>query len=223
MADGVDIATEIKEQITLRDFAVLGRAFPLFVYDGVRGPDVVHFTPAKLAELRSVENMFVSKPDELCNPLAHARQFAWICSPNGKIGDEAGLKTWLKANAHHSAENLIKGILEYLGREFSEAARDSAENRSEKPKKDKIVELLESLENESIYVNLIHTFGSKYGWAPEVTLNQPFLILHSLQRAIYNEHAQQAKQPTMSKADRYNARIVKEINESKPKRRGRAK
>ena len=223
MADGVDIATEIKEQITLRDFAVLGRAFPLFVYDGVRGPDVVHFTPAKLAELRSVENMFVSKPDELCNPLAHARQFAFICSQNGKIGDEAGLKTWLKANAHHSAENLIRGILEYLGREFSEAAKDSSDTRKDDDEKDKVFDLLTALEDESIYINLIHTFGSKYGWTPEITLNQPFLVLHALQRAIYNEQARQAKQPTMSKADRYNARIVKEINESKPKRRGRAK
>ena len=223
MADGVDIATEIAEQITLRDFAIVDRPFPMYVHGETVGPMVVHFTPAKLAVLRSVENMFACKPDANCDPYEHARQFAWICSTSGRIGDKSGLKVWLRENAHHKPKDLIEGIIEYLGREFSEAAKGDDSERKESRQIDPLFEMLETLERESIYVDLIHTFGSKYGWTPETTLNQPFLILHALQRAIYNEHAQREKQPTISKADRYNAKIVKEINASKPQRKKRGK
>ena len=152
MADGVDIATEIAEQITLRDFAIVDRPFPMYVHGETVGPMVVHFTPAKLAELRSVKNLFVCKPESFSNPLGHARQFAFICSEKGRLGDKAGLKMWLRENAHHTEENLITGILEYLGREFSEAAKDSSETRKEDDEKDKVFDLLTALEDEAHYV-----------------------------------------------------------------------
>ena len=207
------LAREVAERIQLRDFAFFDDTFPLWVDGKTHGPEVCHFTPKHLSILRNVGNVFATENtfDSIKELVGHALQFAYIISPNADIGDKRKTKRWMRANKRINPAKLVESVLAYRKRELSEAMRENEKQGHGKPVKRSA---LEPLKNESLFIGLVHQFGVHYHWDMRTVMNTPFLVLHSLQRCIFNDAARRANLPTISTADEIEVRALTAMEEA---------
>lgn len=207
------LAREVAERIQLRDFAFFDDTFPLWNDGKTQGPEVCHFTPKHLSILRNVGNVFATdnRFETIPELIGHALQFAYVISPQSDIGDRRKTKRWMRQNKRIDKIKLVESVIEYRKRELSEAMRENEKEGDCKPPKRNP---LEPLRNESLFIGLVHQFGMHYHWDMKTVMNTPFLVLHSLQRCIFNDAARRANLPTISTADEIEVRALNAMEEA---------